>query len=103
MLKIITAILFAALLLTGCVTYTGQPLDPSAPTEKALSAEDAKAIALEHAGLTTEQVTGLRAEYDRDDGSPQWEVEFRVDRTEYDYTIHAETGKILEWDKDIDD
>jgi len=27
-------------------------------------------------------------------------VEFRVDRMEYDYTIHAETGEILSFDMD---
>lgn len=72
----------------------------AAPT---LTAEEAEAIALAHAGLTAEQVTRLRSEFDRDDGVAQWEVEFRVGQMEYEYTIHAETGKILEWDKEIDD
>ena len=70
---------------------------------KKISAAEAKSIALSHAGLTEAQVKGLRAEYDRDDGRPEYDVEFRVGRTEYEYEIHAETGKILSWDKEIDD
>ena len=70
---------------------------------KTISLEEAKAIALAHAGLTADQVKGLRAEYDREDGKPVCEVEFRVGNWEYDYEIHAETGKILDWEKDWDD
>ena len=105
MLKIITVILFAALLLTGCVSAKHQPasVPGGETTKKTISEQEAKDIALEHAGLAQDQVTGLRAEYDRDDGRPEWDVEFREGRTEYDYTIHAETGRILEWDKDFDD
>ncbi len=73
-----------------------------AATEK-ISAAKAKSIALAHAGLKESQVKGLRAEYDVDDGVPQWEVEFRVGNMEYEYEIHAKTGKIRSWDKDRDD
>ncbi len=76
-----------------------QPTQPAAK----LTAENAKALALAHAGLTEQQVNGLRAEYDRDDGIPVFEVEFYADGYEYDYDIHAETGVILSWDKEWDD
>ena len=68
-----------------------------------LTQEQALAIALEHAGLTAEQVTNVRGKLERDDGVAQWEIEFRCGDYEYDYDIHAETGKILEWDKELDD
>ena len=68
-----------------------------------LSGEDAWSIALEHAGLTLEEVEGLRAEGEIDDGVPRYEVQFHVGRVEYEYEIHAENGTILEWDKEIDD
>ena len=77
--------------------------DTKPAESKKISAAEAKSIALSHAGLTEAQVKGLRAEYDRDDGRPEYDVEFRVGRTEYEYEIHAETGKILSWDKEIDD
>lgn len=73
------------------------------PKPKKLTADEAKAIALQHAGLTADQVKGLRAEYDMDDGVPEWEVEFFSGGMEYDYEIHAETGKIISWDKERDD
>lgn len=78
------------------------PKTETPKTEK-LTAEEAKNAALKHAGLKASQVKGLRAEYDVDDGVPQWDVEFYADGMEYDYEIHATSGKILSWDKDRDD
>ena len=102
---IITAVL-TAFLLTGCsVAAAPNPGSTQATAPKAtlLTAEEAKAIALENAGFTADQVSGLRADFDREDGKPEWEVEFHQGGFEYDYTVHAETGKILESDKDRDD
>lgn len=65
-----------------------------------LERDQAEAIALEHAGFTVDQVVGLRSKYEIDDGVPVYEIDFHVERTEYDYTVHAETGEILEWDMD---
>lgn len=65
-----------------------------------LSKEEAMQLALNHAGFTTEEVTFLQTEYEIDDGIPQYEISFRQDRFEYDYTISAETGTILAYDKD---
>lgn len=73
------------------------------PAEETLTADQAKAIALKHAGLSADQVKGLRAEYDADDRVPEWEVEFYAGGMEYDYEIHATKGKILSWDKERDD
>ena len=79
----------------------------SAPTEKPkadrISETEARDIALKHAGLTADQVSRLRVTFDYDDGRPEYEVDFVYDGFEYDYEIHAETGKILSWDKDRDD
>ena len=95
---------------TGKVLKSEKEYDPEkAPVVKEekpaakLTAEEAKDIALKHAGLTAGQVKGLRAQYDVDDGVPEWEVEFYCDGMEYDYEIHAETGKIRSWDKERDD
>ena len=78
--------------------------DPPPVQEPAaqLTAEEAKAIALAHAGFAEDQVTWLRSEYEIDDGIPEFEVEFRSGDTEYDYTIHAESGEIRHWDKDFE-
>lgn len=78
--------------------------DPaSTPTAPAMiTKEEAIAIALPDAGLSENQVTRLKAEFDYDDGRPTYDVEFRHDGWEYDYEIHAESGKILSRDKDRD-
>ena len=68
-----------------------------------VTADEAKAIALKHAGLKEGDVTGLRVEYEVDDGIPQYDVEFRRGGYEYSYEIHGETGKILQSEKELDD
>ena len=76
-----------------------------APTEPAqkLAAKEAEDIALKHAGLKRENVRFERTELDADDRVPVYEIEFHADGWEYDYEIHAETGKILSSEKDRDD
>ncbi len=65
-----------------------------------ISRSDAESIALGHAGLSPEDVQGLRTEYEIDDRVPEYSVEFYHERTEYEYEIHAETGEIISFDKD---
>ena len=83
---------------------TPAPTEPPAPTEtipaKELTREEAQAVALDHAGYTADQVKGLRTRRDNDDRTPTYEIEFRVGRYEYEYEIHAETGRILDFDRD---
>lgn len=85
---------------------TAQPdaQDAVQPDQSAepLTANDAVAIALEDANLTQADVRNIWTEYEIDDGIPTYEIEFRTDWAEYDYTIHAETGKILSWDQDTE-
>ena len=85
-----------------------EPAEPPATEASAtisarIGETEARDIALKHAGLTANQVSRLRVEFDYDDGVPEYEVDFVYDGFEYDYEIHAETGKILSWDKDRDD
>ena len=75
-----------------------QTTQPSAGSD--IGAEKAKSIALSDAGFTASQVQDLQVEKDNDDGRLEYEVEFRVNGTEYEYTISAADGTILE--KDID-
>jgi len=68
-----------------------------------IGAEQAKAIALAHAGLTESQTYRIQVEKDEDDGRMEYEIEFKADGMEYEYTIDAATGAILEHEKDRDD
>ena len=69
-------------------------------SEVALSQEEAEDIALEDAGFTREEVQKLHTSYESDDGVPQYDVSFRVGEIEYEYEIHADTGKILTFDQE---
>ncbi|MCI9156979.1 MAG: hypothetical protein HFF44_08610 [Lawsonibacter sp.] len=64
--------------------------------------EAAKAAALTHAGVSESQTTKMKVERDWDDGRLEYDVDFRVDRTEYEYTIDGATGAILEYELDTD-
>ena len=59
--------------------------------------------ALNHAGFSADEVSGLRCEKDYDDGREIYEVEFRHGGYEYNYDIDVNTCNIVEWDKDFDD
>lgn len=67
----------------------------------------AKEIALKHAGLKTSEVKRLKVEFDKDNGVAVYDVEFekknKKTTTEYTYEIDAKTGKILDWESEIDD
>ena len=65
--------------------------------------EAAKSTALNHAGVTEGQTSRLKVERDWDDGRLEYEVEFYVGWTEYEYTIDGSTGAILEYEFDYDD
>jgi TRAP-type C4-dicarboxylate transport system permease large subunit len=60
-----------------------------------LTPEEALAIALEHAGVTADDIRLESSESDRDGGRGQYEIEFHVGRTEYDYDIDAKDGTVL--------
>ena len=75
--------------------------EPVAPTQR-LSREEARNIALTHAGLTADQVRDLDTELDKERGVWLYEVDFEADGYEYEYEIHAETGEILRSEKEWD-
>lgn len=76
---------------------SSQPAAPSGITE-----DQAKSIALEHAGVAESDATFYRIEQDRDNGRNIYEVEFYTGTTEYDYEIDRDTGEIVSCDSDIE-
>ena len=68
----------------------------------AVTADQAKAIALEHAGVSEADARFVRVESDYDDGVAVYEVEFYAGNREYDYDIARDSGKILKYDHDIE-
>ncbi len=72
-------------------------------SENKISAAKAKEIALNHAGVKAADAKFIKAELDLDDGVYEYDIEFKAGNYEYDYTINAKDGKIIEFDKEIDD
>lgn len=70
---------------------------------QAISLEQAKGIALNHAGLSANQVQFKKARLTKDDGRDVFEIEFRANHVEYDYEIDALSGKILDFDQERED
>ena len=86
-----------------CHTYDG-PNEGSGngdPTG-AITQEDAKRIALEHAGLSASDVTFYRVYEDWENGRNVYEIEFYSGNIEYDYEIDKATGAIISYDSDIE-
>ena len=60
----------------------------------------AKEIALNDVGISADDVTFTKAKLEKEDGVAVYEIEFISGTTEYDYTIQAADGAILEYDID---
>ena len=87
-------------------TKEKQAKDPEKSTiqqDTVISEDEAKAIALKDAGLTEEEVTGIRVKLETDHGVREYEVDFYAGDKEYDYDIDAQTGEIRSKDMDIDE
>ncbi len=74
-----------------------------AASETIIGKDKAKAIALDHAGISANEITGYSCEYDTDDGAKVYEIEFKHKGYEYSYEINAVTGKIIDSEKETDD
>ena len=71
-------------------------------TEGLIGESRAREIALQHAGLSSGQVTFFRTQMDWENGRRVYEVEFYSGNTEYDYEIDAATGAVLSYDFDAE-
>lgn len=67
-------------------------------SDKYIGVDSAKQIAVEHAGLSESDVVFSKAKLENDDGRTEYEISFYSGNTEYEYSIDAASGKILEYD-----
>ena len=65
-----------------------------------ITPEKATEIALNHAGVKSGDVTGVKSNLDWDDGVSIYELEFWAGSYEYDYEINAVTGAVLKSEKE---
>lgn len=120
------AILVLATVLSGCgggtasaPSATPAASTPPPPTAKtsvqttteasaaagttAITSDQAKATALNDAGMAEADVQKLKVEQDTENGTAVYDVSFKVKGTDYDYDIDANTGAILNRKVEADD
>ena len=94
--------------MTGAILSSDRDLENfeiptvSASSDDMISAEKAKSIALEHAGVAAADTVFINVELDYDDGMRVYDVEFFSGNKEYDYKIDAASGAILGFDFDVE-
>lgn len=77
---------------------TDQSSNNAAASDKYIGVDSAKQIAVEHAGLSESDAVFSKAKLENDDGRAEYEISFYSGNTEYEYSIDAASGKILEYD-----
>lgn len=70
----------------------------SGSTQNYITAEEANQIAINSAGGGT--VTSN--ELDSDDATPKYDIEINLNNVEYNISVHAVTGEVIERDSDLD-
>lgn len=89
------ALIIASRGLTGnSVTQSG-----TSSTKEYISQEEALSLALADAGVTADAVQRSRVEFDSEDGTMIYEVEFYTASGEYEYDINARSGELLKIEK----
>ena len=63
-------------------------------TASAVTEDEARKTALSDAGVTEEQITGIRVKKDHDDGRQVYDVEFYSDNKEYDRRFYRRNIKL---------
>ncbi len=111
----VLTICFCMIAVAACSSGSATSTNDTAPAEQSanevqttetkgqtIGEEEAKAIALKHAGLKESEVTFALAHLDMDDGIQAYDVEFYKDGKEYDYEIDAYSGDIISYDFDME-
>ncbi|MBS4958775.1 MAG: PepSY domain-containing protein [Clostridium sp.] len=94
-LKLATIITIISISLMGCS-------NSEVSNNKTVTIDEAKEIALKHAGLTSDQVSFVEVESDVDNNIEKYNIEFYHGDKEYDYEINSANGEIIKYDYDIE-
>lgn len=70
--------------------------------DEMLDAQEAKRIALQHAGVSESDASRMELELDYEHGRAIYEIEWKVGWTEYSYEIDAYSGDVLAYEREQD-
>ncbi len=88
---------FLSLILTFVFVLTLSACNSSTPR---ITADEALNIALEQAGVTRDNIFNLENRLENEDGVLVYEIDFESGNTEYSYDVNADSGAIVERDRD---
>ena len=71
-------------------------------SDTGITETQAREIALQDAGVSEDEITGILIKKEKENGRDIYDVEFYVGQQEYDYEIDILDGKILEKDYEIE-
>lgn len=94
-LKLATVIMIISISLIGCS-------NSEVLNNKKVTIDEAKEIALKHAGLTSDQVSFVEVESDVDNNIEKYNIEFYHGDKEYDYEINSANGEIIKYDYNME-
>ena len=65
--------------------------------------EEALAIALQHAGVSEQDIFKVEIKLENEHGRDEYDIEFHAAGREYSYDIDAQSGEIINSESEIDD
>ena len=77
--------------------------DQPAETPAGITAKEAKAAALAHAKVKESALRDYEAEKETERKQTFYEISFHAGGYDYEYKVDATSGKILHWEKELDD
>lgn len=81
--------------MTACSNDNSSAVDLPDDPAAVITDVQAETYALDHVGLTDDDVNGLRSVYTYENSTPLYEVHFYYNGHNYDLDIHAENGQVL--------
>ena len=98
-MKKIYSVVLSLLLLLSCISTSVTPLISVAQAATAeITSEDAKQVALNHAGVNSSAAFFKKVTLERVDGRLIYDVEFNAGGKSYEYQIDASTGDVIGFD-----
>ena len=77
-----------------------QPAGSGSGSSALITADEAKTIAFQYAGVSEGDATRVKVDPDEDDDRPVFDIEWRIGHTEYDVTVDALTGSVVSYETD---